>query len=64
MGSGTAVVVNGDAFGLKASGTPKVYSGIFDFSLAVSQGDLIQIKVGRGAGGTTDSVVTIVFTES
>ncbi len=62
--TGTAVVVNGDAFGQKASGTPKVYSGIFDFSLAVSQGDLIQIKVGRGAGGTTDSVVTIVFTES
>jgi len=62
--TGTAVVVNGDAFGQKASGTPKVYSGIFDFSLAVSQGDLIQIKVGRGAGGTTDLVVTIVFTES
>ena len=30
----------------------------------VSMGDLIQLKVGKSAGSATDSIVTVVFTES
>ena len=62
--SGTSVTVNGDNFSQKASGTPNIYSGVFDFNLSVSQGDLIQIKANRGTGGSTDTLVTVVFTES
>jgi hypothetical protein len=46
------------------AGTPNIYSGIFDFSLSLSQGDLLQLKVGKSAGSGTDSIITVVFTES
>jgi len=65
--SGTDVVVAGDNFQRKTpdgSTNPKIFSGEFDFSLSVSAGDLIQIKVGRSSGGTTDTLVTVVFTET
>jgi hypothetical protein len=65
--SGTDVVVAGDNFQRKTpdgSTNPKIFSGEFDFNLAVAAGDLIQIKVGRSSGGTTDTLVTVVFTES
>ena len=65
--SGTSVVVAGDNFQRKTpegSTNPKIYSGEFDFSLSVSAGDLIQIKANRGSGGSTDTLVTVVFTES
>ena len=65
--SGTDVVVAGDSFQRKTpdgSTNPKIFSGEFDFNLGVAAGDLIQIKVGRSSGGTTDTLVTVVFTES
>ena len=65
--SGTDVVVAGDSFQRKTpdgSTNPKIFSGEFDFNLAVAAGDLIQIKVGRSSGGTTDTLVTVVFTET
>jgi hypothetical protein len=65
--SGTDVVVAGDNFQRKTpdgSTNPKIFSGEFDFNLSVSAGDLIQIKVGRSSGGTTDTLVTVVFTET
>ena len=62
--SSTDVTVAHDGFSQKASGTPNIYSGIFDFSLSVSQGDLIQLKIGKTSGSNTDSIVTVVFAES
>jgi hypothetical protein len=62
--SSTDVTVAHDSFSQKASGTPNIYSGVFDFSLSLSQGDLLQLKVGKSAGSGTDSIVTVVFTES
>ena len=65
--SGTDVTVAGDNFQRKTpdgSTNPKIFSGEFDFSLSVSAGDLIQIKVSRSVAGTTDTLVTVVFTES
>ena len=62
--SSTDVTVAHDGFSQKASGTPNIYSGIFDFSLSVSQGDLIQLKVGKSAGSNQDAIITAVFTES
>mgnify|MGYP005628797619 CR=1 FL=1 len=62
--SSTDVVVAHDAFTQKASGTPNIYSGIFDIGLAVSIGDLIQLKVGKSAGSSTDTIITVILTEN
>jgi hypothetical protein len=67
FGSGTSVTVTGDNYQRKTpegSNNPKIYSGIYDFSLSVAAGDLIQIKANRSNAGTTDTLVTVVFTES
>ena len=65
--SGTSVTVAGDNFQRKTpegSTNPKIFSGEFDFNLSVSAGDLIQIKANRSTGGSTDTLITVVFTES
>ena len=62
--SSTDVTVAHSSFQQKASGTPNVYSGEFDFSLSISAGDCIQLKVGKSAGSNTDTIVTVVLTES
>ena len=64
--TGTSVTVAGDNFQRKTpdgSTNPKIFSGEFDFSLSVSAGDLIQIKANRTSGGSTDTLITVVFTE-
>ncbi len=66
FGSGTSVAVTGDNFVRKTpdgSNNPKIYSGIFDFNMAVAAGDLIQIKANRTNGASSDTLVTVVFTE-
>ena len=62
--SGTSVTVNGDNFTAKQTGSPDISSASFNFSLAVTEGDFIQVKIGKSAGGATDTLVTIVLTET
>ena len=62
--SGTAVVVNGDNFTAKQTGSPDISTASFNFSLAVAEGDFIQFKIGKSAGSATDTLVTIVLTEN
>jgi len=69
--SATSIAVAADNFAqtvnnLGSSGNNDVNTGIFNTSVSIQEGDLIQIKVGKSVGGSEDiddAIVTLRLTE-